>query len=100
MFVIVFPQLTLVLYWETANTYGSVTSFVISLLLRLLCGDKSMGIPPTISFGYLYNPADGDGSAVYSYSYPKQFVNNPADDIGTMPFRLFVTIIGTVSHYS
>merc|ERR1719348_1991833 len=27
MFVIVFPQLTLVLYWELANTYGSVMSF-------------------------------------------------------------------------
>jgi high affinity choline transporter 7 len=40
MFVIVFPQLTLVLWWELANTYGSVFSFVIGLILRLSCGDK------------------------------------------------------------
>merc|ERR1711962_727608 len=45
MFVIVFPQLTLVLYWELANTYGSVFSFVVGLVLRLMCGDKTMGIP-------------------------------------------------------
>merc|ERR1719489_507819 len=50
MFVIVFPQLTLVLYWELANTYGSVSSFVVGLILRLLCGDSLMGIAPTISF--------------------------------------------------
>ena len=34
MFVIVFPQLTLVLYWATANTYGSVFSFTVGLILR------------------------------------------------------------------
>merc|ERR1712200_123322 len=39
MFVIVFPQLLLVLYWDKANTYGSVVSFCRSLILRLLCGD-------------------------------------------------------------
>merc|ERR1719193_843884 len=54
MFVIVFPQLTLVLYWELANTYGSVVSFFIGLLLRLLCGDKTMGIPAAIEFGKIY----------------------------------------------
>merc|ERR1712113_863613 len=52
--VIVFPQLTLVLYWELANTYGSVFSFVVGLVLRLLCGDKTMGIPAAIEFGKVY----------------------------------------------
>merc|ERR1712107_876483 len=51
MLVIVFPQLTLVLYWELANTYGSVFSFVVGLVLRLMCGDKTMGIPAAIEFG-------------------------------------------------
>merc|ERR1711972_1072894 len=36
MFVIVFPQLTLVLYWELANTYGSVFSFVVGLVRHCL----------------------------------------------------------------
>jgi len=77
MFVIVFPQLTLVLYWEMANTYGSVMSFIIGLILRLLCGEKSLGIAAAISFGTIHGD---DGKT------------------GPMPFRLFVTIIGTIVH--
>ncbi len=34
MFVIVFPQLTMVLFCEQSNTYGSVFSFFVSLILR------------------------------------------------------------------
>ena len=37
MFVIVFPQLLLVLYFDKANTYGSVSSYIIGLALRLAC---------------------------------------------------------------
>ena len=37
VFVIVFPQLLLVLYYPKANTYGSVFAFFFGLLLRLLC---------------------------------------------------------------
>ena len=87
MFVIVFPQLTLVLYWELANTYGSVMSFIIGIILRLLCGDSLMGIAPTISFGTVYGeegscPTDEDPLAACT---------------GPVPFRLIVMIIGTVS---
>ena len=87
MFVIVFPQLTLVLYWELSNTYGSVVSFFIGILLRLLCGDKLMGIGATIVFGTMYGdegscPTDEDPLAACT---------------GPVPFRLIVTIIGAVS---
>lgn len=88
MFVIVFPQLTLVLWWELANTYGSVCSFFISLLLRLLCGDKVLGLPAVIVFGYIYGP---EGSCPL-----EDDPLNPCK--GLMPFRLFVTIIGTIVH--
>ena len=85
MFVIVFPQLTLVLYWELANTYGSVVSFFIGLLLRLLCGDKTMGIPAAIEFGKIYAACPTDEN-------PDKMCEGP------MPFRLFVTIIGALVH--
>ena len=39
VFVIVFPQLLLVLYFDKANTYGSLASFVVGLCLRLLCNE-------------------------------------------------------------
>ena len=37
VYVIVFPQLLLVLYLEKANTYGSVVSYFFGLVFRLLC---------------------------------------------------------------
>jgi len=86
MFVIVFPQLTLVLYWELANTYGSVSSFVVGLVLRLLCGDKTLGLPATIEFGRVY------GGSCPTLDDPDKMCYGP------MPYRLFVTIIGAVIH--
>ena len=87
MFVIVFPQLFLVLYWDMANTYGSVISFSTGIILRLLCGDSLMGIPAIISFGTVYGkegscPTDTDKLAACT---------------GPVPFRLIVTIISIVS---
>jgi len=90
MFVILFPQFLLVLYWDTANTYGSVFSFFISLTLRLLCGDKQLGLPVVLSFGTLYGE---EGSCP-----------TPEDPMGMctgiLPFRTIVTIIGLCIHMS
>jgi len=91
MFVIVFPQLTLVLFWDLANTYGSVFSFGVSIILRLLCGDSLMNLPAAISFGYMYRNEPG--------SCPTD--SDPLGDCkGDVPFRLIVTIIGTLLHIS
>jgi len=88
MFVIVFPQLTLVLYWSLANTYGSVSSFFIALLIRLLCGEKAMGLEPSISFGTIY----GDPGSCPTDEDPEAACTGP------VPFRLIVTIIGALVH--
>ena len=37
VYVIIFPQLLLVLYYDGSNTYGSVAAFLVALILRLLC---------------------------------------------------------------
>jgi len=101
MFVIVFPQLTLVLWWSIANTYGSVFSFFIGLLLRLLCGDKLMNLPAAISFGKIY----GDpGSCPYVCAkLDPPILEGCVDDLlraceNEVPFRIIVTIIGTLVH--
>jgi len=86
MFVIVFGQLTLVLFFKKANTYGSVFSFFLSLLLRLLCGDDKLGIPTVISFGKI----------VVDYGIGED--GKPDIQEGEVPFRTIVTIIGIVSH--
>lgn len=76
MFVIVFGQLTLVLFFEKGNTYGSVSSFFVALLLRLLCGDEKMSLDRVISFGTIVT-SSGEGE---------------------VPFRTIVTIIGIVTN--
>merc|ERR1719264_6019 len=88
MFVIVFGQLTLVLFLPEANTYGSISSFVVSLTLRLLCGDKNMGIPPSISFGTIYGEPG---------SCPEAENEDLACE-GQVPYRVIVTIIGIIVH--
>ena len=88
MFVIVFGQLTLVLFFPQANTYGSISSFVVALVLRLLCGDKAMNIDPVISFGKIYGEPG---------SCPDEALNPELACEGPVPFRIIVTAIGIVS---
>ena len=88
MFVIVFGQLTLVLFFPQANTYGSISSFVVALVLRLLCGDKAMNIDPVISFGKIYGEPG---------SCPDDALNPELACEGPVPFRIIVTAIGIVS---
>ena len=80
VFVIVFPQLLLVIYYDKSNTYGSLSSFIIGLTLRLLCGDKVLGLPQEISFG-----------KIISSDYP--------GETGEVPYRTFVMLITLVVHF-
>ncbi|KAK3090092.1 hypothetical protein FSP39_009134 [Pinctada imbricata] len=50
VYVILFPQLTCVVYVKGANTYGSLAGFVIGLLLRILGGEPSLGIPAVMKY--------------------------------------------------
>lgn len=84
VFVIVFPQLLLVLYFERSNTYGSVFSFFIALLLRLLCGEASFELEPTISFGTI--------ASQYHFN------DDGTPMTGDVPYRTFVMLISLACH--
>lgn len=88
MFVIVFGQLTLVLFFPLANTYGSISSFVVALVLRLLCGDKAMKLPPVISFGKIY----GEPGSCPEEDDPLHACQ------GDVPYRTIVAAIGILVH--
>lgn len=79
VYVIVFPQLLLVLYLEKANTYGSVVSYFFGLIFRLLCGDVLLEIPATITFGSFANEIDPSAP-------------------GPAPFRTIVMLISIAIH--
>jgi len=84
MFVIVFPQLLLVLYYDKSNTYGSVFSFVIGLALRLACGEKSFELAPAISFGVITNQECVDAGL--------------EECTGPVPYRTIVMLISLAFH--
>ncbi|KAK3089314.1 hypothetical protein FSP39_002626 [Pinctada imbricata] len=58
VYVTVFPQLLCVIYLPFTNTYGSLTSFILGIFLRLSGGESVLNIPPLIEYPY-YTEADG-----------------------------------------
>merc|ERR1719187_2759067 len=78
VYVMVFPQLLLVMFLSWSNTYGSVLSFFLGLIIRLLVGEKKLGLAATFSFGEL--------------------VNDVTNETGPVPFRTYVMLISLASH--
>ncbi|BFZ03441.1 hypothetical protein BsWGS_06480 [Bradybaena similaris] len=75
MYVVLFPQLTIVLWMPSSNAYGCMAGFFISLILRLASGEPVLGIPPGIKYPY------------FDEASQKQL----------FPFRTFAMLVGTIS---
>ena len=58
VYVILFPQLCCVIYFDGTNTYGSFMGYVLGMVLRIGGGEDKIGIPPFIKYPY-YNDLDG-----------------------------------------
>jgi len=58
VYVTLFPQLCCVIYIPNTNTYGSFVGFLVGILLRVLGGEESLGIPVVIQYPY-YSVDDG-----------------------------------------
>lgn len=54
VYVILFPQLLMVVHFkEHCNTYGSLTAYIVAVVLRASGGESTLGIPPLLLYpGY------------------------------------------------
>ncbi|XP_068182968.1 high-affinity choline transporter 1-like [Antennarius striatus] len=49
-YTLMLPQLVCVLFFKVSNGYGAVLGCAAGVLLRVLCGEPLLGIPPVIRF--------------------------------------------------
>lgn len=53
IYVLLFPQLLLALYYNRMNVYGSFVGFIVGAFLRFGGGEATIGIPALIDYGTL-----------------------------------------------
>lgn len=60
VYVLLFPQLVYALFDPKANRIGSITAFLVSLVLRVGGGEPLLGIRPWIPYPELFTPHPAD----------------------------------------
>lgn len=56
VYVILFPQLVCVVHFKRhCNTYGSLSAYIVGLMLRAFGGEEILGLPPLIKYPFYSN---------------------------------------------
>lgn len=62
VYCILFPQLTLALFYKGANMYGSIAGFIVALFLRIGGGEPLLNMPPILPY-----PMIEDGVVLFPF---------------------------------
>ena len=77
VFVILFPQLLCAVYVPFVNTYGSLSAYIVGLILRLGGGETVIGLPPFIKYPLFQDPAASEkfGKQLFPFRTLSMFVS-------------------------
>ena len=67
VYVILFPQLVLVLYMKDANSYGAFVGFIVGVFFRLISGEPLISLPPLIEYPWYLPSEDGVGTQYFPF---------------------------------
>lgn len=67
IYVILFPQLTCVIYFTSTNMYGSLVAFVVGTVLRLAAGEATLGIDPLIRYPWYQIDENGTVNQLFPH---------------------------------
>ncbi|VDN55690.1 unnamed protein product [Dracunculus medinensis] len=70
VYVILFPQLVCVVYYNRSNTYGCLAGYIVGLLLRLSGGEPLLSFPATIHFPMYEEMSNADGTITGTQYFP------------------------------
>jgi high affinity choline transporter 7 len=85
VFVLLFPQLVMALFDPKANRIGSITAFMVSLVLRFGGGEPILGVPAFIPYAELFPEWLGDAGQWYDGKGASLF-----------PFRVTAALAGLI----
>ncbi|XP_013408321.1 high-affinity choline transporter 1-like [Lingula anatina] len=58
IYVILFPQLTSVLFVDAANIYGSIAGYIVGLIIRILSGEPLLGLRAVLRWPWYEEETD------------------------------------------
>uniref|UniRef100_A0A915B5X4 High-affinity choline transporter 1 n=1 Tax=Parascaris univalens TaxID=6257 RepID=A0A915B5X4_PARUN len=70
VYVILFPQLVCVVYMQRSNTYGSISGYIVGLLLRLSGGEPLLSFPAFIHYPMYEEYTLPDGTVSGTQYFP------------------------------
>lgn len=88
-YVLVFPQLVCALFCSISNAYGVVCGLLVGLMVRLLNGDATLGLPPVFYYPGCSQQEDG----TYVQCAPVRTISMLSSLVSILIFSKLTTVL-------